>query len=116
MAHTERTAPLTAVQWLLDIILEDTGGTIVRETFAKLDHSNQERSLGQTLWYMAKSLFFLLRGNLVAVLIEGNGVTVLAVGDRLDGSLLLYYRVVLMSRLKGTAGNIGRLVLAMGLV
>ena len=59
MAHTERTTAFGSIAGTGDVVLEDTGGTVVGETFAKLDNGDKESTLGKRLSNLAKRLQFL---------------------------------------------------------
>lgn len=54
VAHAERTTSLTAIKRALDVVLEDTGGTVVGEALAKFDDGDQEGRLGQRLADLAE--------------------------------------------------------------
>jgi len=47
VTHTERTATFLTAARTRDVVLEDTGSTIVGETFAELDNGDQESALGE---------------------------------------------------------------------
>lgn len=63
VSHTESTTALTAIERTLDVVLEDTGGTVVGESLAKFDDSDQESRLGQRLADLAQSAKLLSCGS-----------------------------------------------------
>lgn len=59
VAHTERTATFLTTATTRDVVLEDTGSTIVSETLTELDNGDQESALGERLSDLAEGLQFL---------------------------------------------------------
>jgi hypothetical protein len=47
VTQPQGTTALATIQGTLDVILEDTGGTIIRETLAEFDDGDEESGLGQ---------------------------------------------------------------------
>jgi hypothetical protein len=62
VSHAESTTTLAAIERTLNVVLEDTRGTVVGETLAKFDESNQEGGLGQRLADLAQSAELFLGG------------------------------------------------------
>ena len=62
VTHAESTTTLAAVKRALNVVLEDTGGTVVGETLAKFDQGDQESGLGKRLADLAQSAELLLGG------------------------------------------------------
>lgn len=62
VSHTEGTTTLAAIERALDVVLEDTGGTVVGETLAEFDKSDQEGGLGKRLADLAQSAELFLGG------------------------------------------------------
>jgi hypothetical protein len=62
VSHAESTATLTAIERTLDVVLENTGGTVVGEALAKFDESDQEGGLGQRLTDLAQGAELFLGG------------------------------------------------------
>ena len=60
VTQTKSTTALAAIKRTLDIVLEDTRGTVVRESLAQLDNSDQEGRLGQRLSHLSQGPEFLL--------------------------------------------------------
>ena len=58
VAHAERTTSLGAIKRTLDIVLEDTGGTVVGETLTEFDDGDQEGRLGEGLADLAQGQKF----------------------------------------------------------
>lgn len=56
VTHTERTATFLTAARTRDVVLEDTGSTIVGEAFAELDDGDQESALGEGLSNLAECL------------------------------------------------------------
>jgi hypothetical protein len=88
VSHTESTTSLTTIERALDVVLEDTGGTVVGETFAKFDDSDQEGSLGERLANLTQSSELLLCGPDTTKAIVNLGVANRSA--RADGYGLLY--------------------------
>jgi hypothetical protein len=62
VAQAEGTHSLAAIERALDVVLEDTGGTVVGESLAKLDNGDQEGRLGEGLADLAQGPELLLGG------------------------------------------------------
>jgi hypothetical protein len=54
VAHTERTTAFRSIAGTGDVVLEDTGSSVVGETFAELDNGDEESTLGERLSHLAK--------------------------------------------------------------
>jgi hypothetical protein len=54
VTHTERTTAFRSIAWTSDVVLEDTGGSIVGETFAEFDNGDKESTLGKRLSDLAE--------------------------------------------------------------
>ena len=87
VSHAESTTSLTAIKRTLDVVLEDTGGTIVGETLAKFDNSDQEGRLGQRLANLAQGQkFFCGRPDTTKTIVDFN---ITNRGTGADGQRLL---------------------------
>lgn len=64
MTHTEGTTTLATVERTLDVVLEDTRHTVVGESLAEFDHSNQPGRHGQILRNVPQAKLLFISGNL----------------------------------------------------
>lgn len=89
MTHAQRTGSITAIEGSLNVVLEKARSTVVGETLAEFDNSNQEGCFGNLVAHASESLLLLLGGDVAAeaiVLLCYRG----AVGRSIErGSLLV---------------------------
>jgi hypothetical protein len=69
MSHAQSSTSLTSVEWSLDVVLEDTRGSVVGETFAQLNNGNKEGGFGKGLSDVTECLLLFLGWSLLVVAI-----------------------------------------------
>jgi hypothetical protein len=92
VAKAESTATERSVVRAREVVLEETGGTVVGETLAEFDNGNQESRLGERLADLAEGFEFFTCGPDTAEIIVVGVVVVLAervVGVALDDLLVV---------------------------
>jgi hypothetical protein len=92
VAEAKRTATKRSIVRARDVVLEETGSTVVGETLAEFDNGNQESRLGERLADLAEGFEFFTCGPDTAEIIVVGVVVVLAervVGVALDDLLVV---------------------------
>jgi hypothetical protein len=89
VSKTKRTATKRSIVRARDVVLEETGSTVVGETLAEFDNGNQEGRFGERLANLAEGLEFLACGPdatktiVVGVVVLAEGVVGVALDDLL---------------------------------